>query len=532
MRKVICCLAVVAIMAAIPALANIQVRVVDKEGVEMSGVSLTAYHPDGWVLAKLGATESGVYSIPGSIGDKVIFDVHGYNVGSQFGIETTAGVGGIVLVLQAIPDNDTCDTAIPVAAGGTALGSTVEATDDLNAPTCGTSVTAPGVWHSVTGAGTELTVSLCNAGTNYDTKLNVYCLDCEDPTCVAGNDDGGGTCSLSSQVTFCAAAGVNYNVLVQGYSGATGDYEMTVTDSGIGCTPDVICEGSGACCSCLMPPYNCTPDMTAGACADLGSTYAGDGTSCTSSGTPLPPYTSTPGLGFIDYDTVTDTIAVTDNIVVGDVDVIFNATHTWVSDLDVTLIAPDGTAIPVWMDACGSNDDVDVTFDNDGNPVVCGFPTVGIVDPLTTGGGDLGGFAGIPAMGDWTISVYDDAGGDTGTLVEWGLILAPIGAPTCPDPPVCGNGIVEDGEDCDDGNNMDGDGCSANCGNECQGGGGQLMKTICHKPGTPAEHTISVAAPALWAHYQHGDWDGACPEDAEASTEAPVAPPVSLIGFN
>jgi len=32
-----------------------------------------------------------------------------------------------------------------------------------------------------------------------------------------------------------------------------------------------------------------------------------------------------------------------------------------------------------------------------------------------------------------------------------------------PPPPVCGNGKLEAGEACDDGNNMDGDGCSANC---------------------------------------------------------------------
>ena len=32
-----------------------------------------------------------------------------------------------------------------------------------------------------------------------------------------------------------------------------------------------------------------------------------------------------------------------------------------------------------------------------------------------------------------------------------------------PPPPVCGNGILEAGEDCDDGNNSDGDGCSATC---------------------------------------------------------------------
>lgn len=32
-----------------------------------------------------------------------------------------------------------------------------------------------------------------------------------------------------------------------------------------------------------------------------------------------------------------------------------------------------------------------------------------------------------------------------------------------PPEPVCGDGMVDAGEDCDDGNNLDGDGCSANC---------------------------------------------------------------------
>lgn len=35
--------------------------------------------------------------------------------------------------------------------------------------------------------------------------------------------------------------------------------------------------------------------------------------------------------------------------------------------------------------------------------------------------------------------------------------------PTKPTQPVCGNGIVEEGENCDDGNTVSGDGCSADC---------------------------------------------------------------------
>src|SRR5262249_8495038 len=36
----------------------------------------------------------------------------------------------------------------------------------------------------------------------------------------------------------------------------------------------------------------------------------------------------------------------------------------------------------------------------------------------------------------------------------------------------CGNGVVDDGETCDDGNRIDGDGCSANCLDEASKGGG------------------------------------------------------------
>lgn len=37
--------------------------------------------------------------------------------------------------------------------------------------------------------------------------------------------------------------------------------------------------------------------------------------------------------------------------------------------------------------------------------------------------------------------------------------------------------------------------------------------TICHKPGTPAEHTITVSRSALNAHLKHGDTLDACPPD-------------------
>ena len=54
------------------------------------------------------------------------------------------------------------------------------------------------------------------------------------------------------------------------------------------------------------------------------------------------------------------------------------------------------------------------------------------------------------------------------TAVNEGLELLP-----CPavDGAICGNNIVETGEDCDDGNNFGGDGCAKNCTNETKRSG-------------------------------------------------------------
>ncbi|TMA45338.1 MAG: DUF4215 domain-containing protein [Deltaproteobacteria bacterium] len=52
-------------------------------------------------------------------------------------------------------------------------------------------------------------------------------------------------------------------------------------------------------------------------------------------------------------------------------------------------------------------------------------------------------------------------------VIAQNSLLPPCGTP----PPRCGNGIVEDGEECDDGNNAPCDGCSASCTTEGCGNG-------------------------------------------------------------
>src|SRR5262249_55082423 len=67
----------------------------------------------------------------------------------------------------------------------------------------------------------------------------------------------------------------------------------------------------------------------------------------------------------------------------------------------------------------------------------------------------LGAFIGENPNGTWTLTVVDDTSGNTGRLEEWRLTIVTATA--------CGDGILDPGEICDDGNAIDGDGCDNNC---------------------------------------------------------------------
>ncbi len=58
---------------------------------------------------------------------------------------------------------------------------------------------------------------------------------------------------------------------------------------------------------------------------------------------------------------------------------------------------------------------------------------------------------------------------------------------------VCGNGVIESGEECDDGNTVSGDGCSATCQTEGGGGGGGGGTPTTVILVTPTEFNINLA---------------------------------------
>lgn len=121
--------------------------------------------------------------------------------------------------------------------------------------------------------------------------------------------------------------------------------------------------------------------------------------------------------------TVTSTINVPDDFLVGDVNVTINISHTWTGDLDIKLIGPDGTTEVVLAEDLGSSGDnyTDTVFDDEAtDPIASGTPPfTGVFQPA----GNLSDLNGLSSSGNWTLSVFDDTDADGGFLNAWSLNL-------------------------------------------------------------------------------------------------------------
>jgi len=100
-----------------------------------------------------------------------------------------------------------------------------------------------------------------------------------------------------------------------------------------------------------------------------------------------------------------------------DVNLTVKATHTWVGDLIVTLESPGGvTSTVVFNRLCQGVDNIDITFDDQAvSPTTCPVDDMATELPANP----LSVFNGLDPNGDWTLTVSDNEGQDTGTLDEW-----------------------------------------------------------------------------------------------------------------
>jgi Ca2+-binding RTX toxin-like protein len=108
------------------------------------------------------------------------------------------------------------------------------------------------------------------------------------------------------------------------------------------------------------------------------------------------------------------------NTAIQDVNVRLNLTHTYVADLEVTLVSPTGTRINLFAGIGGGGDNFTNTIldDEATNAISSGAaPFTGTFKPS----GLLSGFDNQNPNGDWRLEVKDNATGDRGTLTHWAL---------------------------------------------------------------------------------------------------------------
>lgn len=147
------------------------------------------------------------------------------------------------------PGNDVCAMATSimdtdVLTGNTELSTSADGQTacnggggggDCDAGGTGTTDFSEGVWfvYTSTSANESITVATDNVGTDFDTEIMVYEGSCGSLTCVGGDDDGGDGTGQQFDSKFCWVstanfAPVDYYIYIDGHSGATGNYAVSL----------------------------------------------------------------------------------------------------------------------------------------------------------------------------------------------------------------------------------------------------------------------------------------------------------------
>ena len=136
-------------------------------------------------------------------------------------------------------------------------------------------------------------------------------------------------------------------------------------------------------------------DVTGVGTADFALSPGSTGGTSTSSGQFT--QTRSPSLAIPDLQTVSDTITVADSGTATSVTVAVDITHTYIGDLKIDLVAPDGTTKTLHNRSGGSIDNINQEYTSN--------------------------FDGVPIAGTWTLRISDNANSASGTLNDWTLTI-------------------------------------------------------------------------------------------------------------
>jgi subtilisin-like proprotein convertase family protein len=302
---------------------------------------------------------------------------------------------------------------------------------------------------------------------------------------------GGNDCNDDGVPDDCELAGNDCNT-----DGIPDDCQLSGGDCDSNGVPDAcqsdcddngtidICEPGGAeDCDGNGVSDVCDPDCDTNGVPDACDIAGGAQDDCNTNGIPELCETSSfsatsiPSLAIPSNTTVTDDLVAMSGAVVADVNVGLDITHTWDSDLTISM-AHSSTTVTLSSGNGGSgNHYVDTYFDDEAaTPITSGSPPfTGSFRPQSP----LTAFDSASAGGVWTLIVTDSVGGDTGTLLSWLIdIDTPLidcnsnGAPDECETDCNTNGMPDD---CDIGSGGSADGDGNGVPDEC---GGSVMECM------------------------------------------------------
>ncbi|MFK7906311.1 MAG: proprotein convertase P-domain-containing protein [Chitinophagales bacterium] len=125
-----------------------------------------------------------------------------------------------------------------------------------------------------------------------------------------------------------------------------------------------------------------------------------------------------PATGSVNH-TITSTLTITGSgMTIGDLNVGLNITHSYLSDIEITL-SKGATSVILFNNSCGSSANINMIADDEGSTLVC--PPLGGNSYQPNGG--LSSFNNITLDGTWTLTIVDSwPSSDGGSLNSWSLI--------------------------------------------------------------------------------------------------------------
>lgn len=138
----------------------------------------------------------------------------------------------------------------------------------------------------------------------------------------------------------------------------------------------------------------------------------------------------------LDYTTVKNELIIEQEGIIVDVNVTIDISHTYNGDVNVYLVAPDGTRVILVRDLGGnSHNFTNTTFDDSATKAITSItpsqaPFTGSYRPMTP----LSELNGLNSAGTWTLEVEDDGPGNQGTLNAWSIDIEILGSITILEP--------------------------------------------------------------------------------------------------